>query len=156
VDEPEAKFFEIIKKYGWHVMQVSNVIGESGPTFSYSTGIYRNFAKPELIVYGLSKNLEKSVINSYGDDVRNGHRAFSAGAYFDGFLEGFDVTFIEANEEARTKFACWSDWFYERQPFPMLQLVYPTTSGAWPWEDRASDDFRSAQPLFGDYRVCLS
>lgn len=156
MDEHEAKFFEIIEKYGWHIMQVSNAEGEDGPTFSYSTGIYKHFGKPELIAFGLSKPLEKSIINSYGGDIESGARNILPGAYYDGFLDGFDVTFIEANETARQTYACWADWYYQRLPFPLLQCVYPTTSGIWPWEDRASDDFKAAQPLFGDYRVCLS
>lgn len=156
MNEADAEFLEIIRKFGWHVMQVSNAIGEEGPTFSYSTGIFEAFGAPEVIVFGLSKELEKSLINQYGDEIKSQGRLIDTGKRQGGFLEGFDVAFIEANDFARKEFCCWADWYYERKPFPLLQLIYPTTSGVWPWEERASEEFRAAQPLFGDYRHLLT
>lgn len=149
MDEKDQQFLDIIEKFGWHVTQVRNRRGENGPTFSYSTGIYKKLGAPEIIVFGLSDALEKSIINGYGQDIESRRREFTAGNFYDGFLEGFDVCFIEANETAQKEYACWTDWFYERKPFPLLQCVYPNTSGIWPWESRSSEEFRQAQPLFG-------
>ena len=49
-DENDIKFLTILDKHGWHVMHVHNRVGETEPEFSYSTGIYKNFGKPELMV----------------------------------------------------------------------------------------------------------
>lgn len=150
MNEEEQQFLDIIKEHDWHVMQVRNTAEQKGPTFSYSTGIYKHFGKPELIVFGLSNEVEKWVINEYGDEIRSGKRQFCANSFYDGFLEGFDVCMIEANENVRKEYACWADWYYERKSFPIFQCVYPTTSGKWPWDAEASESFKENQPLFGD------
>jgi len=149
MNEGEQRFLEIIKDHGWHVTQVRNTEEQEGPTFSYSTGIYRNFGKPELIVFGLSNEMEKWVINEYGNEIQSGKREFYTNSFYDGFLEDFDVCMIDANENARKEYACWADWYYDRKPFPIFQCIYPTTSGVWPWDDGASETFKESQPLFG-------
>lgn len=101
MSESEEKYRRIIEEYGWHVMQVRNAVGESGPTFSYSTGLWKNYGHPEFIVFGQSDELEHLMINIGGDDVKNGTRKFEAGKYYDGFLGGFDVFMIEAGHTAR-------------------------------------------------------
>lgn len=145
----EKDFFAKIDKFGWHVMNVENTDGQEGPTFSYSTGIFEHYGKPELIVFGLKKELRQSVINLYGEDIRNGTRGFTNEHYYDGFIEGFEILMLDAGEVARKDYACWADWYYERKPFPILQCVWPSTSGVWPWDDDASDDLRAWQPLLG-------
>jgi hypothetical protein len=37
----DARFLEIIDKYGWHVMSVAPLVGEKGQSFAYSTGLFR-------------------------------------------------------------------------------------------------------------------
>ncbi len=90
------------------------------------------------------------MINNAGHDIKNGTRRFSAGNYYDEFLGGFDVLMIEVTDAEREKHATWTSWFYNRQTFPLLQCVWPDTTGVWPWEDAASDEFRGKQPLLSD------
>ena len=72
----EEKFRQIISDYGWHVMQVRNREEETGPTFSYSTGLWENFNHPEIIIFGLSGELEHSIINNIGEGVKSGKYNF--------------------------------------------------------------------------------
>ena len=145
--DAERKFQEIIAEHGWHVMQVRNREDETGPTFSYSTGLWKNFKHPELIIFGLSEELEHVMINNAGYDIKTGVRRFSAENYYDDFLEGFDVLMIEVDDIQRKEYATWTDWYYDRQPFPLLQCVYPNTKGVWPWEEAANAEFPEIQPL---------
>jgi len=150
MDEGEKKFLDIIQEYGWHVMHVNNVVGEEeNPTFSYSTGIYQNFQKPELIIFGLGNDLSGSIINEYGNDIKTNKQEFEANKYYDDFLEGYPVCMIEAHDSARKKYTCWADWYYQRKPFPILQCVWPSTTGAWPWSKDASDYLKEIQPIVG-------
>jgi Domain of unknown function (DUF4262) len=48
----DAKFLEIIDKFGWHVMSVAPRLGEQGEIFSYSTGLYMRFKQPEILLCG--------------------------------------------------------------------------------------------------------
>ena len=148
-DENDIKFLTILDKHGWHVMHVHNRVGETEPEFSYSTGIYKNFGKPELMVFGLSSELRHSMINGYAEDIKTNRREFSPSAFYDDFLEGFDVFLTEGSTELKKQYACWSDWYYERKPYPLLQCIWPSTNGLWPWDAEASYDFKAMQPLFG-------
>lgn len=148
-DKADRKFLTIIREHGWHVMHVHNTAEETGPEFSYSTGIYEKFGKPEIIIFGLAPDLRKSIINGYGNDVTENQREFHKGEFYEGFLEGFDVYLTEGNTKLKKEYACWTDWYYERQSFPLLQCVWPSTSGVWPWDDNASAELKDIQPIFG-------
>lgn len=39
----------------------------------------------------------------------------------------------------------WSRWYYQGNNFEALQLIYPDTSGNWPWEANASQWFKKWQ-----------
>ncbi|RVC28185.1 DUF4262 domain-containing protein, partial [Mesorhizobium sp. M7A.F.Ca.CA.004.04.2.1] len=41
----------------------------------------------------------------------------------------------------------WDLWFYDGLDFRVLQLIYPTVDGIWPWQAEASNWFRAWQPL---------
>ena len=38
--QADAKFLEIVEKYGWHVMTVAPRPGEDSDLWAYSTGLY--------------------------------------------------------------------------------------------------------------------
>jgi len=41
-----------------------------------------------------------------------------------------------------------ADWrLYRSNDFPTLQVVYPTTTGIWPWQQQASQWFRKWQTM---------
>jgi hypothetical protein len=44
----------------------------------------------------------------------------------------------------------WDRWLYGGDDFEVIQLIYPTTDGIWPWEPSASDWFRQRQPILSD------
>ena len=130
-------------------MSVANGPDDDGPVFSYSTGIYHRLKAPELLIIGLDGKLCAPMINYYGNQILEGAQSFKAGDFYSGFLEGFDIYMFEPDERARKEYAIWADWFYERQPFPILQCVWPTTSGVWPWEDAFGPDLTQIQPMLG-------
>lgn len=146
----EEKFRQIISDYGWHVMQVRNREEETGPTFSYSTGLWENFKHPEIIIFGLSGELEHSIINNIGEDVKSGKITFKANSYYDDFLEGFKVFMTSAQEPVKKEYMAWADWYYNREDFPILQCVWPTTNGIWPWNKDADEEFLKIQPLLSN------
>lgn len=144
----DQRLFDNIEHYDCHVINVANKVGEEGPIFSYSIGLTHTLKAPELLIIGLDGRLAHSMINGYRDDIKNG-KNFFAGKFYSDFLEGFDVFLIEANDVARKDYAVWADWYHERTKFPLLQCVWPTTSGIWPWQPEASEQFKSNQPILG-------
>ncbi len=145
LDEHEQKAIDNIEEYGCHVM---HVFGEDLPRFTYSVGIFGKTNQPEIIVMGLKKDVAHIIVNDYNDFVRDG-KIFEPGKYYSEFLNGYDVTFIEVTKEHYKEHFGWDIWHYDGTSFPVLQLIYPDKSGIWPWNDKASDDFKWFQPVLG-------
>ena len=72
---------------------------------------------------------------------------FELQKFYSDFLEGFEVTFIEVAKEHYKEHFGWGYWYNKGDDFKMWQLVYPSTSGVWPWDPEASDDFTWFEPL---------
>lgn len=144
MDPDEEKALADIEKYGCHIIHVM-AEGEAAP-FSYSIGIWRSTGAPELVEVGLKPPIAQFAINEYNRRVRSGER-FEDGQFAGGFLEGFDCLFREVDRAHYRDYLGWARWLYRGNDFPTLQLVYPTTSGVWPWQPEASEWFRRWQTL---------
>ncbi|KQZ12821.1 hypothetical protein ASD44_01125 [Mesorhizobium sp. Root554] len=148
-DDGERQFLDIIERHGWHVMFVLG--NDEGPGFAYSSGIYKLTGKPEVIVFSLPRQVAHFVINDYAERAKAG-QTLEAGGFYDEFLEGHPVTFVAADAPDRDReYTTWASWFYDRQSFPVLQMVYPDTrSGAFPWQPGYREEWRELQPLLGN------
>jgi hypothetical protein len=140
----EEKALANIDRYGLHVMKVMG--DNEWPEFTYSVGLYQTFGLPEIIILGLRTELAHSILNELANRGRRGER-FRTGDTLQGLLEGFPVQLRPVRDEHIEPHFGWGRWFYDGRAFPVLQLVWPTTSGVWPWEDRATEEFRRKQPL---------
>ena len=140
----EDKCLADIEQYGLHVMKV---LGDAEwPEFTYSVGFYHTFQLSEIIILGLRSDLAHWILNELADRARRGER-FQVGDTLEGLLEGFPVQLRSLRDEHVEPHFGWARWFYDGQQFPVLQLVWPTTSGVWPWNPEASEEFRLKQPL---------
>jgi hypothetical protein len=108
--------------------------------------LYRTFGLPEVIIVGLRGELAHWILNELAARARGGER-FKAGVMVDGLLDGFGVTFRAVSPEHVLAHFGWALWYYDHEPFPTLQLVFPTTAGVWPWDPEASEFLRTQQPL---------
>jgi hypothetical protein len=140
----EEKCLADVAQYGLHVIRVHG--DEAWPEFTYSVGLYRTFELPEVIIVGLRRELAHWILNELAARARAGER-FQAGDMVDGLLDGFQVTFRPVSSEHVVAHFGWALWYYDHQPFPTLQLVFPSTAGVWPWEPEASEFMRTQQPL---------
>jgi Domain of unknown function (DUF4262) len=71
-DPGDAKFLEIIDKFGWHVMSVAPRVGEDGDIFSYSTGLFLRLRHPEIILCGLDSDTSVHIISEIGRQFKTG------------------------------------------------------------------------------------
>ena len=83
--QADAKFLEIIEKYGWHVMTVAPRAGEDGDLWAYSTGLYYSYGHPEIILFHLNTDTLPRIINTIGDGVKTGERFEPGPTYADVF-----------------------------------------------------------------------
>jgi len=144
MDEYEQKAIDDIEKYGCHILHVME--DEENPRFTYSIGIEKSTGKPDLIIYGLKNEVAQWLINEYNNRIRNGE-VFEPSKLYGGFLDGFDIAFIEVEKKHYKEHFGWGLWYNKDENFKMLQLVYPSTLGVWPWDKEAPEDFTWFQPL---------
>jgi len=138
MDRYEEKAINDIEEYGCHIL---NVLEEgANPCFSYSIGIEHTSRQPELIVTGLKQELAQWMVNEYNLRIRDGE-IFKPNERYSGFLDGFEVIFKEVEKEYYRDYFGWGHWFYKGESFRVLQLIYPSTSGVWPWDDNAPEDY---------------
>jgi hypothetical protein len=144
MDATEKKCLEDIDKYGCHVI---HVLAEGNlPPFTYSVGIERSMGHPEAIVIGLRQEVAHFIINEYCSRIRAGS-SFKVGERVQGFLESYDCEMRGVSPSFYKEYVGWNLWLYRGSAFRLLQIVYPTTSGLWPWDDQTSEGFKAWQPL---------
>jgi hypothetical protein len=140
----DEKTRQDITKYGCAVIHVMEEPGF--PPFAYSVGITEQTGEPEVLVIGLKRDLAHFVVNEYNNRVRAGER-FSSGQLYSDFLGGFDVLAEEVPTSEFDEYFGHCLALYGGPKFRVLQLVYPTTEGVWPWSEHASEYFRNRQPV---------
>ena len=143
----DAKVAQDVQRYGCHVISVFDP-DQKEPFFSYSIGIQQSSGAPEAIVIGLRPEMGSFVVNEYNRRIRKG-QAFYRGVPYKGFLRGFPV-YIEPvlkNRNADYTYGC--DRFYGDEPYSVIQIIYPTTAGIWPWSRKAPASFKANQPMLG-------
>ncbi|MEG3156300.1 DUF4262 domain-containing protein [Lysobacter zhanggongensis] len=141
MEEYERNILAHIKEHGCSVTSVLDPDGDQ-PAFSYSIGVAQSSDAPELIVVGLDSKIGHWLVNEYNRRVKAGER-FSPGVLYLGFLEGFAVQFGHVARHYRSEYMRSACWLHGGPNFEALQLIWPNTSGIWPWDPEADDWFRS-------------
>jgi Domain of unknown function (DUF4262) len=144
MDASERKALEDIQQHGCHIIYV--MAEDDLPPFAYTIGIQRTSHAPELIVIGLKQPIACFVLNEYNRRIRQGEK-FNDGQMSGGFLEGFECQFQTVHRTHYPEYLGWAQWLYKREEFDTLQIVYPNTSGVWPWQNEADECFKSWQPI---------
>ncbi|MBO7922585.1 DUF4262 domain-containing protein [Alteromonas sp. K632G] len=144
MDEQDKKALDNIDKYGCHVLNIME--GDGEPCFTYSIGIEKSQGKPDLVIQGLKRELAHNIVNDYKDRLLSGE-TFEPGKYYSDFIGGLDVCFIEVAKSHYKEYFGWGLWLNNGDNFRMLQLVWPTTEGVWPWHEGKSEYYQWAQPL---------
>lgn len=134
-----------IAKYGCSVMHVFDAESDL-PPFAYSIGIQQETGAPEVVVIGLKQQMAHYVINEYNNRVRVGER-FEVGKYYEGFLEGFEIYIGAVPQSVYRDYFGQNIDFYDGRDFQVLQVIYPTTKGVWPWTDDVPESFLHWQPV---------
>ncbi|MGE0329161.1 MAG: DUF4262 domain-containing protein [Ramlibacter sp.] len=142
-----ARVARDVSKYGCHIVSVFDPEGEE-PDFSYSVGVQQTSRAPEVIVLGLRAELAAFVINEYNRRVRAGKR-FRRGKRYAGFLDGFPVYFEPVRASRLKEYTLGCDRFYGDETYAVMQIIYPTTKGVWPWNKTAPESFKCHQPMLG-------
>jgi hypothetical protein len=150
LSDPDVKFLQDVQKFGWHITTVAPRKGDDGSIWTYTTGLFHSFGHPEVILIGLSLKSCSSIVNYIGQLVKEGKKFEPDKLYDDIAANSYQVTFREVRRSDYADYVNYSLWFYERDPFPLLQCIWPDEHHRFPWDQGASESFRNAQPLLSE------
>ena len=150
MEDEDQRALSNIDEYGCHVLKIME--GDGDPSFTYSIGINKKQHKPDLIILGLKTELAHSMVNDYTKRLLNGE-SFKPGVYYSDFLEGFDVCFIKVCKKYYKDYFGWGLWLHDSNDFDVLQMIWPTTDGNWPWNENKSEYYAWAQPILNEEAV---
>lgn len=141
----EEKALADIATYGLHILHIA--AEDDLPPFSYSIGIEQSLGQPELIVVGLKAEVAHAALNECYRQMKAGTR-IAPGVRVADLLGGAFTCLIGAVSPTYFRdYMGWALWLYKDKGFRAQQIIFPNTSGVFPWEAEADDWFRNWQPL---------
>ena len=143
-DAGETKCLADVAKIGWHVVHVLE--DDSTPGWSFTVGLARAHGHPELVVFGVPREIAHDALNSIGLRVRAGAK-FLDGAAIPDVLDGFELAVRNVAVPWYKPFLGMAVWFHQGDDFDAVQLFWPDKAGTWPWSPNASAGFKAEQPL---------
>lgn len=143
--ESKALIQANIDQYGCHLIMIGS--DNYLPGFVYSIGLYQKFTHPEIICFGLKTSVMATLIN-HAKDLLQAGGIILPGKYYNDFLEGYSIQFIEVNKEFYPDYFGYAGWFYgSNAGFPALQIVWPDKQNKFPWEEKFNPDLEFKQLL---------
>ena len=132
-----------IENYGWYVIAVMEE--NDLPAFAYTIGLYQQFAHPEGIIVGLSVDTMHSLLNTLGQELKEG-KSYKPGVASSDFLNGADCSFGVVHPTQYEEYFGQAIRYYEHSAFPALQLYWPDKQGWYPSDPRFDPSLRTRQP----------
>ncbi len=128
---------DVIEESGCQVLHIS--ADDLCPAFSYTTGVYDNCGKPELITVGLPSQTAHSALNHSVSLMREGVD-LSIGRHRD-IVGEVEVEFRNVDSKWLHQVMLRADWFYEGEDVPVLQLIYPDLENRFQDEDDSFNEY---------------
>jgi len=135
-----------IRQYGLQVLHILE--DETGPPFSYSVGLFKTYGHPEIIMVGLKQQLAHTLINNMAHDIKEG-KIFVPLTFEADILDNFDCYIVEVEKEHYDNYVGQAQNYYDGDDFPLIQCIYPTVKGIYPWEDEWPENIKDLQPILG-------
>ncbi|MFA6084409.1 DUF4262 domain-containing protein [Mucilaginibacter sp.] len=146
--EREKKLEDDIKQYGLQVLHVLE--DETGPGFTYSIGLFKSYGHPEIIMIGLKQDLAHTLINNMAYEIKEG-KVYSPLNFEASILDDFDCYIIEVDKSNYDNYVCQAQNYYQGD-FPLIQCIYPTVKGIYPWEEEWPEEIKDLQPILGSIK----
>ncbi|MDB5128379.1 DUF4262 domain-containing protein [Mucilaginibacter sp.] len=142
----DEKLEDDIRQYGLQVLHILE--DESGPGFSYSIGLFKTYGHAEIIMVGLKQDLMHILINDMAEEIKKG-KTYSPFEFEADILDDFDCYIIDVDKPYYYSYARQAQNYYGGDDFPLIQCIYPTVKGIYPWEDEWPENIKDLQPILG-------
>lgn len=149
LDPHEQKVLDDIRDHGCQVMHI--FLEGDAPAFSFSIGFPTSVGQPEVIVFGLPRELMHSMVNEMRSQCASGLK-LSDGERVSGLLEGLDCILRGIDDpQAIADHFGWAVWYQRSQlgveMTQAYQIVWPgAQQGLFPWEAGCHEDVIALQP----------
>ena len=131
-----------IRERGWFD---TAVYGDAeGPGFSFTTGLWVNTGQPELIMFGMKREIAHDV---FWDLFRDAKAALQlpVGVPTDRAFENLLAYAFPVSKRFYPDHLGWSRWFYGGDEFPCLKLFGRIGAASSPWEAGFDPAFETDQ-----------
>ena len=158
LNEFEQKLLNNVEQHGCQVNWVFDDKGEE-PDFAYSVGFRKTADQPEVIVFGLKRELMLSMINETLRQCRGKGLQITEGAVISDLIEGYDCIARRVHpSQIDEGYFNSSMWFHVREFGTELteafQLVWPgAVQGLYPWDEDCSEETIEMQPALYEPKV---
>lgn len=140
----EQKILSDVAKFGFHTVYVP---GDGySPGFAYTIGLYKTYGYPELVCFGLHRDLLHSVLWS-GKELLDKHPQPDLTIGYPDFIGDFDVRLLPVDGAWYKDYFGYGYWFNGSWDFPVLQIVWPDKQALFPWQEGFNPNWRWGQPL---------
>jgi Domain of unknown function (DUF4262) len=134
---------EQIREHGWQVIMIPP--DDNGPGWSFTIGLWHNHRSPELAMFGLDVHVMHALLNDLAQQSVNGRPVADRQERHD-VINDYPVALRTVDDGWYKAFFGTAIRFYRRSPFPVLQVVWPSKQGQFPWDPDADDAYRDLQP----------
>jgi hypothetical protein len=142
LDEQERSFVGNVREHGWVRTSVGG--DETGPGFSYTTGLWLSARQPELIIFSMKIEIVHIVFWDMFRDAK-AERKLAVGRRTDAVFANLPAYAFPVAKKHYASLLGWSRWFYAGDEFPCLQIVWPDRAGVFPWEPGFDPGFQTDQ-----------
>ncbi len=149
-EKHHKKLVDNIENFGLQVMHV--LADESEPRFSYSIGLFQSYKHPEIIIIGLKQELSHILINNMAEEIKNG-QIYLPLNYYPDILDDFECYFVRVNTSNYDEYVGQAQQYYRGDDFPLIQCIYPTIKGIFPWEEDWPQNIKDLQPILGEINI---
>jgi len=139
-----------IEKYGLEVTHV--LADETGPRFSYSIGLFESYNHPEIIIIGLKQELSHILINDMAQEIKNG-KVYAPLNFYSDILDDFECYIVKVDLSKYDEYVGQAQRYYGDDDFPLIQCIYPTVKGVFPWEKEWPENIKDLQPILGEIKL---
>jgi hypothetical protein len=144
----DAKVLKDIEVFGWHTTGVFPTKDDDGDSnWAFSIGLFHTFGHPEVILFGLPLERCTGIVNEIGKQVKSGQRYEPERIVEDVLRAPYQCMFKEVLPSQYHDHVGYALWFYETDPFPLLQCFWPDKEGHFPWDKACNTYVKASQPL---------
>jgi len=133
-----------IKKFGLQVITVNSTA--YFPSFAYSIGLWEIYKHPEIICFGLPKDLGHAIINDVAEIIKQGEQLKNGEDYTNIFKDS-KATFLKVDDRNIEDYFGVALEHYNEEIFEALQLVWTDRNDKFPWDKDFEEEFIYKQPL---------